>query len=107
MYGPSGAADVPEAIRLSRATNDRPLLAFALSVGVVANHSFAADDPHTAAWLDEAIRLVDAMPDSELAARLDLVPFLAWGELFRERFTDARRHLSRAVQVAATAVRAT
>ena len=43
---------------------------------------------------------MDAMPDSELAARLDLVPFLSWGELFRERFTDARRHLHRAVKVA-------
>ncbi|MFI5492896.1 helix-turn-helix transcriptional regulator [Actinoplanes sp. NPDC051859] len=100
MYGPSGAAEAGEAIRLSRSTGDRPLLAFALSVGVVANHAFDTTHPHTAAWLDEAVRLVDALPDSELAGRLDLIPFLAWGELFRERFTDARRHLSRAVQVA-------
>lgn len=100
MYGRSGAADVEEAIRAARRTGNRPLLAFALSVGVVAHHSFDVTDPHTTAWLDEAAELVDAMPDRELAGRLDTVTFLSWGELYRERFAAAHRHLHRALRIA-------
>ncbi|MEV6598250.1 AAA family ATPase [Actinoplanes sp. NPDC051346] len=100
MCGPSDTADVGEAIRVARGTGNRPLLAFALSVGAVASHSFDVTDPHTPAWLDEAGRLVDAMPDSELAERLDTVTFVSWGELYRERFDAARRHLERALRVA-------
>lgn len=99
-YGRSGAADVEEAIRTARRTGNRPLLAFALGVGVVAHHSFDVTHPHTTAWLDEAAELVDAMPDRELAGRLDTVTFLSWGELYRERFAAAHRHLHRALRIA-------
>ncbi|GGQ76747.1 helix-turn-helix transcriptional regulator [Couchioplanes azureus] len=100
MYGPSDPAAVGEAIRVARGTGNRPLLAFALSVGAVAKHSFDITDPHITTWLDEAGRLVDAMPDGELAERLDTVLFVSWGELYRERFDAARRHLQRALRVA-------
>ncbi|MFC4069636.1 ATP-binding protein, partial [Actinoplanes subglobosus] len=100
MYGPFDPAAVSEAIRVARSTGNRPLLAYALSVAVVANQSFDVGSPHTTAWLDEAVRYVDAMPDRELAERLDTVMFLGWGEMYRERFTAAHRHLRRALAIA-------
>jgi DNA-binding CsgD family transcriptional regulator len=100
MYGPFDPAAVSEAIRVARSTGNRPLLAYALSVAVVANQSFDVGSPHTTAWLDEAVQYVDAMPDRELAERLDTVMFLGWGEMYRERFTAAHRHLRRALAIA-------
>jgi DNA-binding CsgD family transcriptional regulator/tetratricopeptide (TPR) repeat protein len=48
---------------------------------------------------DRAAALVDALPDAELARRLDAVVHLAGGELYLHRFADALRHAERALAI--------
>ena len=43
---------------------------------------------------------LDALPDEELAARLDLPYYLGFAEYFCERYEDAARHLRRGIAVA-------
>ncbi|RZU53618.1 ATP/maltotriose-dependent transcriptional regulator MalT [Krasilnikovia cinnamomea] len=59
----------------------------------------------SAAHLDEAADLVDAMLDDELVAVLDLVRWLAEAELAAERIGDALRHTERMLAVARQARR--
>jgi len=100
MPGPAEDAAVEEAISTARDTGSRPLLAAALGVGVVASQAFETAGGRTSAWLDEAVELIDVMPDHEVAQRLDTALFLGWGELYLERFPAALRHLQRALHIA-------
>lgn len=85
-------------IELARALGDRPLLAWALATSAMleALASDAADTPHRA----EAAALVDAMPDDELAGRLEAIVMLLGAEAYLERFDDAIAHARRGAAVA-------
>ena len=48
----------------------------------------------------EAARLIDAMPDEELARRLMAISELARAELYLDRFDEARAHVERGLAVA-------
>lgn len=100
MYGPPDHDSLAQAIAVARGAGDRTLLGSALSVGVVLSQSFDVTGEQTAGWLDEAVQLVDAMSDDELAQRLDTALFVGWGELYLERFGAAARHLRRALRMA-------
>jgi DNA-binding NarL/FixJ family response regulator len=100
MPGPAEHTAVEAAIRTARDTGSRPLLAAALGVGVVASQAFETAGGRASAWLSEAVDLIDAMPDHEVAQRLDTALFLGWGELYLERFPAALRHLQRALHIA-------
>ncbi|MFI5495117.1 helix-turn-helix transcriptional regulator [Actinoplanes sp. NPDC051859] len=100
MTGTAGDATVTEAIGTARSTGNRALLAAALGVGVAVSQASGRGDEQSATRLDEARDMVDAMPDHELAERLDAALFLGWGELYLERYAPARRHLRRALRVA-------
>ncbi|OJF12874.1 helix-turn-helix transcriptional regulator [Couchioplanes caeruleus] len=99
MTGSAGDAAVAEAIETARHTGSRPLLAASLGVGVAVSQA-SGSGQESAARLDEATAMVDAMPDHELAERLDAALFLGWGELYLERYGSAQRHLRRAQRVA-------
>ncbi|BEL03207.1 LuxR family transcriptional regulator [Actinoplanes sichuanensis] len=100
MSGPAEDTAVEAAIGTARETGSRALLAAALGVGVVASQAFGRPGGQARAWLDEAAELIDAMPDQEVAQRLDTALFLGWGELYLERYPAALRHLQRALHVA-------
>ncbi|WP_189206426.1 ATP-binding protein, partial [Couchioplanes azureus] len=99
MTGSAGDTAVAEAIETARHTGSRPLLAAALGVGVAVSQA-SGGGRDSGERLDEATAMVDAMPDHELAERLDAALFLGWGELYLERYAAARRHLRRALRVA-------
>ncbi|GIJ43558.1 hypothetical protein Val02_04440 [Virgisporangium aliadipatigenens] len=99
MPGDADDTAVEAAIATARDTGNRGLLLGALSKGAMSSQAFDVDDARPVAWLDEAAELADAMPDTELAGRLDDVVFLGLGELYRERFRAALRHIRRASDV--------
>src|SRR3954447_13845835 len=55
---------------------------------------------HARASASVAAALVDALPDGELARRLDAVVWLGWMEIFVDRLADADRHLGRGLELA-------
>ncbi len=77
---------------------DRPLVAAATAILSTAC-AFAGDTADGLAYADQAVELVDAMPDTELAARLDSISYLAWAEMTLERFSDCITHTERAIAV--------
>jgi len=101
MSGAVAVDDIHAAIDVARGSADRPLLASALAIGAVASRSFDMVGRRSpAGWADEAARLVDAMPDSEMARRLDATLFLGWAESYLERFGSATQHARRALHIA-------
>ena len=100
MAGPAEDPAIEAAISGARGTGNRPLLAAALGIGVVSSQAFDVARGRATGWLDEAVELIDAMPDGEVAQRIDTALFLGWGELYLERFPAALRHLRRALHVA-------
>ena len=100
MQGQVEPKAIDVAIDVARGTGDRALLAAALGVSVVASHSVDVPSEKTTHWLDETVRLVDAMSDTDLAQRLDAGLFLGWSEAYLERFADAGQHLQRTLDIA-------
>ncbi|MFI7601326.1 AAA family ATPase [Actinoplanes sp. NPDC049681] len=90
---------IPEAIEAARRTGDHVLLAMALSIAALAPWANPAA-PETAAGLDEAAALFDALPDGELVRNLDAALWLGWAEASADRLTAAGRHLERGLQLA-------
>lgn len=89
-----------EALRTARLNADRAQLAGALAMSAMADHITATVGERTVAWLDEAAALVDALPDGELTPALEVIGWLGAAEMNQERFHDAGRHMTRALQVA-------
>jgi DNA-binding CsgD family transcriptional regulator len=92
--------EVVTAIAVARETEDRTLLAAALSVGAVGRLSFDIADDLVPSWVDEAAGLVDGMTEAELAERLDAALFLGWAENYLGRTGPAGHHIDRALRVA-------
>ncbi len=85
-----------------RALDDRGLQAVADALVCFA--AYGTGRPAAAeAACDAAAAGLDALPDEELAARLDLPYYLGFAEYFCERYEDAARHLRRGIAVARTA----
>ena len=85
-----------------RALDDGGLRALADALVCFAAYSTGRPDAAEAARATAAAGL-DALPDDELAARLDLPYYLGFAEYFCERYEDAARHLRRGVAVARVA----
>ena len=101
MGGTLDAGELHTTIDVARESGDRPLLASALAMGAVAGRSFDLAGRHRPTeWADEAAALVDAMPDADLARRLDANLFLGWAESYLERFPAAARRAQRALDIA-------
>jgi ATP/maltotriose-dependent transcriptional regulator MalT len=86
------------ALSAARPLRDQPLTAAAhatLAYATVLNGSMRDADTHRS----RAAAIVDALPDKELALRLDAAVNLAAAELDLERFAEAGAHAERAMSV--------
>jgi DNA-binding CsgD family transcriptional regulator len=100
MFGGDATPDrdwAGEALAITRRLGDGALLAAALGMCAAASDAAVADRP---AWVQEAAVLVDALADGDLAGHLEAAVWLAWGEMYTERFDDAVRHLERGLRLA-------
>src|SRR4051794_4931780 len=86
-------------IAAARQLGDAPVLATALAVGVLADAMTGAPERAEASRL-EAITIVDALSDHELARHLDAPARLAGVELYVGRYAEGEAHASRALAVA-------
>ena len=77
---------------------DLPLTAAAIAVLALAG-AFAGHVPEAEQHRIEAAALVDALPDAELALRLDAAANLAAAELYLDRFAEATGHAERALRI--------
>ena len=88
-----------QALDGARPLADRPLAATAAGLTALAEASsgwVAQAEAHRA----EALELVNAMPDAELATRLAAAGYLANAELYLDRFPDATAHARRGLDIA-------
>jgi ATP/maltotriose-dependent transcriptional regulator MalT len=77
---------------------DRPLTAAAVAALALAG-AFAGRVPEADRHRSEAAALVDALPDAELALRLDAAANLAAAELYLDRYEEAVAHAERALRI--------
>jgi DNA-binding SARP family transcriptional activator len=99
-----GEPDWPRrALTAARRTGVPSLLAEALVVGVLTDQADGVWDDGTAARLDEAAALIDAMPDGEVIRMLHTIAWLATAEAIYERLDDVTRHVDRALGLARAA----
>ena len=86
------------ALSAARPLGDRPLTAAALATLAYAA-ALSGAMPEADRHRSEAAALVDALPDQDLALRLDAAVNLAAAELDLERFAEAGAHAERAMAV--------
>jgi DNA-binding NarL/FixJ family response regulator len=87
------------ALDVARPLEDPPLTAAAAGTLAFAE-SCAGPVAGAQAHRAEAAALVDAMPDSQLAARLDAVAYLAAAEFYLDRYEESAAHCERGLAVA-------
>jgi ATP/maltotriose-dependent transcriptional regulator MalT len=88
-----------EALDGARPLDDRPLTATAAGLAALAEACLglvAEAESHRA----EALALVDALSDTELASRLAAAGYLATAELYLDRYEEAAAHAGRGLDVA-------
>ena len=86
------------ALGVARALGE-PLTAASLAVLAVAA-AFLGPVSEAEAYRSQAAALVDALPDDELAARLDAVTNLTAADLYLHRYADAAAHADRGLELA-------
>ena len=86
------------ALAVARAL-DKPLTAASLAVVAVAE-AFMGPLSDAEAHRSEAAALVDALPDDELASRLDALSNLSAADLYLHRYADAAAHAGRGLELA-------
>jgi ATP/maltotriose-dependent transcriptional regulator MalT len=70
------------------------------AAGMLANaHHCLGDVVSARQSLDEAAHMLDELTDEELATRIEGANWIAWSEIFMERFDDGVRHMRRAIEV--------
>jgi DNA-binding NarL/FixJ family response regulator len=89
-----------QALQIARRCDDRLVLAASLATCVLTSYSASRVDERVHAWADEAALIIDALPDADIAGRLDALVSLGWAELNLMRNRPALRHLSRGLAVA-------
>jgi tetratricopeptide (TPR) repeat protein len=87
------------ALEVARPLGDLPLTATAAAVLTLARAWGGAIEAAEATRA-EAVALVDAMSDEELAGRIDAAAHLAAAELYMDRYDDAGAHAERALAAA-------
>jgi DNA-binding NarL/FixJ family response regulator/tetratricopeptide (TPR) repeat protein len=97
-YGESVAWGV-RALDVARPLGERPLTAAAAAVLAI-GASCASETEQAERHRSEAAALVDAMPDEELALRLDAAAYLSGAECYLDRYPEARAHAERALTIA-------
>jgi DNA-binding CsgD family transcriptional regulator len=87
-----------QALTVARPLGDRPLTATAASVLTLAC-AWGGRTMEAETAREEAVALVEALSDDELARRLDAPAYLAAGELYLDRYDATIAHAERAVAV--------
>jgi DNA-binding CsgD family transcriptional regulator len=87
------------AVEVAQQLDHRAFLACAAAVAALAC-SFEAATAEGMDFADEAGLLIDAMPDDELALRLDSIAYLTGAELYLDRYDDCVRHGLRGLALA-------
>ena len=82
----------------ARAHGDSGLIAVAAALLCFAEYGLGHAEAAERARAESAARL-DALPDEQLAARLDASNYLGFAEFFCQRYEDAERHLRRGIAV--------
>ena len=88
-----------KALEAARSLEDKPLTAAAVALLSVAE-AFAGAISSAEVHRLEAAALIDEMPDSALALRLDAISDLATAELYLDRYQESCVHGERAIAVA-------
>ena len=88
-----------KAAQTARALDDRGLLAVAEALVCFAEYNLGRSEQAEAARVASAAGL-DALPDEQLTARLDLPHYLGFAEYFCEHYEDAARHFRRGIALA-------
>jgi DNA-binding CsgD family transcriptional regulator len=78
---------------------DNPLLEAAGVAAAARGFAFSGSPDAARPARERAAALVDALPDAELAKRLDAIVDVAGAELYLHRFADASRHAQRALAI--------
>src|SRR3954447_19028659 len=78
---------------------DVPLLQAAGTAAAARGFAFSGTPDLARPARDRSAAIVDALPDDELARRLDAIVDLAGAELSLHRFSDASRHAQRALAI--------
>jgi DNA-binding NarL/FixJ family response regulator len=86
------------AVDTARALGDRGLEALATALLCFAEYNLGHASAAAAAR-EESAALLDALPDDQLAIRLDAPYYLGFAEYFCERYDDAIRHLRRGINL--------
>ncbi len=87
------------ALEVARALGDQPLIAAACAVVAMAC-AFALEIEEAERYRTETAALIDAMPDAQLAIRLDAMAFLTGAELYLDHFEDSIAHGTHGLAVA-------
>jgi len=90
------------AVAAARALDDPAHTAAALAVLVLHDLIHARWTADTRERAREAVALIDALTDGQLAERLDAAVWVGWCELSLDRFVDAARHLERGLALSRT-----
>jgi DNA-binding CsgD family transcriptional regulator len=86
------------AVETARALEDRGLEALATALLCFAEYNLG-HAAEAAAARQESAALLDALPDDQLALRLDAPYYLGFAEYFCERYYDSIRHLRRGINL--------
>jgi len=93
------AAGTGAAAQAAATLGDPGLLAVAEALVCFAEYGLGRSEPAASARIASAGRL-DALPDEQLAGRLDLPYYLGFAEYFCEHYADAARHFRRGIELA-------
>lgn len=88
--------DITAALAAAARTTDRSVTASVAAVTTFARYASGRYE-EALEQLGGATAMVDALADAELGRRLDAVVWLAWAEVFLERFDSALIHFDRAL----------
>ncbi len=86
------------AVDTARALEDRGLEALATALLCFAEYNLG-NAAAAAAAREESAALLDALPDDQLAIRIDAPYYLGFAEYFCERYDDSIRHLRRGINL--------
>ena len=86
------------AVETARALEDRGLEALATALLCFAEYNLG-HPAEAATAREESAALLDALPDDQLALRIDAPYYLGFAEYFCERYDDAIRHLRRGINL--------
>jgi DNA-binding CsgD family transcriptional regulator len=94
-----GTAVAQRALETARALDDRRLVGAAAAVLALAE-SASGRVPRAREHRAEAVAIVDALPDDELAPWMESLYYLGWADIYLEHYDAALAHVDRGIAIA-------